>query len=82
MSAKITFSGGTELEVPAADAQSVMRNLGRVVQGQIQTPTGALPPGFVDLATTEGTVFVNPAAVAYIEDVAVQAPVLDQALET
>jgi hypothetical protein len=80
MSAELVFSGGTTVTAPSADAQSLMLTLGRGLRGdRIQTPTGTVPLGFVDVETDVGVIYVNPGQVAYVRDTPVREPVLDQA---
>ena len=70
MAAQIVFGGGETLEVPSTDAHGLMLNLGRAARGErIQTATGPIPLGFVDVETPDGIVYVNPVQVAYVRDV-------------
>ena len=69
MAAEIVFSGGACVQVPATDAVGLINNLNRVRDGvSVNTPTGALPAGWVDVATEAGVIYVNPAQVAYVRD--------------
>lgn len=54
-----------------ADAESLIRNLGRASQGEVKVPGSPYPlaKGWVDVQTKEGVVIVNPAQVAYVRDI-------------
>ena len=66
--AEIVFSGGERVSVPEMDAMALLHSLNRakVQQHGIETPGGILPPGWVDVPTEAGTIYVNPERVAYV----------------
>lgn len=71
MATEMVFSGGHRVEVLGADAESLIRNLGRASQGEVKVPGSPYPlaKGWVDVQTKEGLVLVNPAQVAYVRDI-------------
>ena len=68
--AEIVFSGGERVSVPEMDARELLASLNRAkVQAHgIETPDGVLPPGWVDVPVSSGTIYVNPDRVAYVRD--------------
>jgi hypothetical protein len=70
MAAEIVFGGGERVSVPEMDARELLVSLNRAkVQAHgIETEGGTLPPGWVDVASSLGTIYVNPERVAYVRD--------------
>lgn len=70
MAAEIVFSGGERVGVPTMDARELLQSLNRAkVQSHgIETEAGVLPPGWVDVPTSNGTIYVNPERVAYVRE--------------
>jgi hypothetical protein len=68
MATEIVFTGGHRVITSFADAKAIIRNLNRATVGPVQTPTGWLAEGWVDIETDEGVIFVSPSQVAYVRD--------------
>lgn len=71
MTTEMVFSGGHRVNVAMTNAQTLIQTLNRPGLGKpIQTPSGQLAPGWIDIQTQdEGVILVNPASVAYVRDV-------------
>jgi hypothetical protein len=79
MATEMVFSGGHRVSVAMTNAQTLIQTLNRPGLGKpIQTPSGQLAPGWIDIQTEdEGVILVNPASVAYVRDVDDHEPVMD-----
>lgn len=80
MAAEIVFTDGHRVTTSFADAKALIHNLHRTANGPVQTSTGELAQGWVDVQTDEGTILVNRDRVAYVRDVEEPEPVLEQTL--
>ena len=81
MATEMVFSDGHRVRVIGTNAPVLTLTLARGSNEQIRLPSGeTLAPGWINIQTEdEGEILVNPAQVAYIRDVADQAPVHDLA---
>jgi len=79
MATEMVFSGGHRVRVATTNAEGLTVTLNRPKRGEaIRSARGStLPPGWMEVETDEGPIFVNPDQVAYVQDIPDQEPVTD-----